>query len=91
MKDLKVAIIHNIYELNDMEQAQPSTFKVYALSSLITFLSVFSLTFVTQYGIYDPASMSQQAGVALILTAVRAGVKALIEYISMKVTSKYVQ
>ncbi|MES2408744.1 MAG: hypothetical protein V4509_00405 [Patescibacteria group bacterium] len=68
-----------------------SILKTYFISSIITFLSVFSLTLVVSYGSVDPVTMQQQASVALILTAIRAGVKALVEYISTKLTEKYVK
>lgn len=66
-----------------------STLKTYALSSLITFLTMFSLTLVA--GIDTGITLGQEAGLSLIVTALRAGVKAAIEYISMKITEKYVK
>lgn len=53
--------------------------KHYALSSLITFLTGFSLTVAAQINTLNLESLENGAAVALIITALRAGLKMLIE------------
>jgi len=62
--------------------------KRYAISSLITFLSGFILTLAAQIETLNVGSFENGAAIALIITALRAGFKVLIETIAAKLAMK---
>ncbi len=64
--------------------------KDYAISSLVTLVSVFSVTVVAQIDGINAESLQNGAIFSVILTAVRAAFKAVIEYLAGKATAKYV-
>jgi len=56
-----------------------STTKRYILSSAVTFVGAFSATLLMQIDSIELSSFSDGAIVAVLFTAIRAGVKALLE------------
>lgn len=68
-----------------------SNAKRYIVSSLITFVSSFLLVFATEIQSIDLDTFTKSAIVGACFAAVRAGIKALIEFLVpliMKLTSK---
>lgn len=65
--------------------------KKYALSSFITFLSVFCVAIVSQIDNLNADALQQGALVSLMFAAVRAAVKGVVEYLAGKVTVELVK
>ena len=57
------------------------TQKKYIISSLITFASAFSLAILPFLDSFEVVDLKKGAVVSLVFTGLRAGVKAIIEYV----------
>lgn len=73
----------------DTPKTTEQILKDYALSSLITFISAFAL-FITADPTFNLQTLSSGAAVGVIMAAVRAGAKAVIEYYVAKINQKVV-
>lgn len=92
MNDITGEVGESILEDN-LKTMEPKTkkqiFKEYALSSLITFITAFALVIATDPS-FNVQSLSDGAIVGVLLAAMRAGVKAVVEYFAMKAQAKII-
>lgn len=62
--------------------------KRYIISSAVTFLTAFALYFVTVIDTITLDSLTTGATLSLVFVGVRAGVKALLEYLILETAQK---
>lgn len=71
-----------------MTQEKKETIKRWLISSSITFLAAFAATFATELKSISLEGLETSAIVGVVFTAVRAGVKALVEFLPLLFVKK---
>ena len=74
-------ILPKTYINNNLKLTMSENTKRYLISSLTTFLTGFALVLLSQWDSITLASFTDGSLMGLVFVAVRAGVKALIEYL----------
>lgn len=75
--------------METLKKTKKEIFKEYALSSFISFTTGFALYIVSD-PIFNPSNLSDGVVLGAVFAAVRAGMKAAIEYFVVKAQAKMV-